>query len=244
MRISDELKSKQFLQFQNLVLQHNRETDSTLVHIIYSDKHYGIGEDQAAFLGWHLGGRIVGLDRRTIIKFEDCLGRRIPRALLEGHYHYFITDKRVYQLAAYVSPSEYETLKIPRLDETFKEQRIIFKVTNGRIDTYSLSVMQLDIEVVKHVNQYCKEVNKYLRIAAALAHLPCQVSTYYSYNINTFVGRGIQERLSAFETAGNIVADIEVNAGHLSYMPLAMAHIAYRNAFVAPSISMRHVYVR
>lgn len=242
MLISDELKSKGFLQCHNLVVTYSAETDSAILSEIYCNNIYGIGEEQAAWIWRTFRLEYVSLSERgTIIQLEDAVGTRVPRATVDRYYGYVRDENKLYQLTAYASDAARAEIKLPKLDEEYRERRILLFIKHGKIHNYHTNVRIMDTPRVRVVNDYCKQVNKYLRVAAAMAHLECKLGNNFSTDTYRIVARSLQERASPQEAAFRVIEALDSEPDR---MPLARTHEVYLFTFCSPSIQMEYLYVR
>jgi hypothetical protein len=242
MFISDELKSKGFVQRSNLAAVYGAETNSAVLYDIYAGANYGIDDNAAAWIQRHFGLRYFDMgERRTIIRIEDFTGARVPRAAIDRYYGYIADGDKLYQMTAYLNESGREELKLPALDEEYKVRRALMVVKRGVISNYHTAVRLIDVPRMRVINDYCKQVNKYLRVAAAMAHLNCRFESSFTGDIYRTVAKCLQERVSPQEAAFRV---IEALGDNLVRMPLARAHEVFYSAFSAPAMQMEHLYVR
>jgi hypothetical protein len=242
MFISGELKSERFLQHKNFAATYSAETNSAVLYDIYDAHNYGVGQDMAAWIHRHFGLRYYDLSERgTIIRVEDFAGVRVPRASVDSYYGYLQDGDKLYQMTAYISAAIREEYQLPKLDEAYKERRVLLFIKNGKIGNYHTTVRTIDVPRMRVINNYCKQVNKYLRVAAAMGHLRCVFGNNYSSDTHRVVAKSLQERESPQEAAFRVIEDMGDSA---IQMPLVRASEVYSSAFCAPSIQMEYLYVR
>lgn len=242
MKFSDELKSKELLEFENLVLQCNPATNSVILSTVETGKFWGLTSEREEWIGGHLGVRVVHIKPTTIIQFEDAIGRRLPRWCIEQHYYYFIDGNRAYQMTAYLNAAKYKEMDIRYVNELgYKHTATMLVYNNGLVDNYATTVTYIDMPMLRDMNRYCKAVNRYLRVAAAMENMHCEVQGLtYNYTVARLVATAFTNQEPAHKAALDVVQEMQ---GRPVMQLLSASHV-YKASPFAPTTNMRFLYVR